>query len=59
MLRRFQHVLVAELNMGQLDLLLRGRFLVDTIKLNKVQGQPFTVREVIEAVENALKEKTQ
>ena len=58
-LRRFQHVLVAELNMGQLDLLLRGRFLVDTIKLNKVQGQPFTVREVIEAVENALKEKTQ
>ena len=58
-LRRFQHVLVAELNMGQLDLLLRGRFLVDTIKLNKVQGQPFTVGEVIEAVENALKEKTQ
>ena len=45
--------------MGQLDLLLRGRFLVDTIKLNKVQGQPFTVGEVIEAVENALKEKTQ
>ena len=58
-LRRFQHVLVAELNMGQLDLLLRGRFLVDTIRLNKVQGQPFTVGEVIEAVENTLKEKTQ
>ena len=54
LLRRFKNVLVAELNMGQLDMLLRARFLVDTIKLNKIQGQPFGVSEVLAAIENAV-----
>ncbi len=53
-LRSFDRVLVAELNRGQLDVLLRARFLVDTLKLNKVRGQPFSVGEILAAVETAL-----
>ena len=54
-LKSFGHVLVAELNRGQLDILLRARFLLETKKLNKMQGQPFTVSEIIRAVEKILK----
>jgi 2-oxoglutarate ferredoxin oxidoreductase subunit alpha len=52
--RGFRRVLVAELNMGQLLMVLRARFLIDAVGLNKVQGQPFKVAEVIRAVEDLL-----
>lgn len=55
-LGRFRRLLVPELNLGQLALLLRERFLVKPLQLNKVQGQPFLVSEVLEAIENALQE---
>jgi 2-oxoglutarate ferredoxin oxidoreductase subunit alpha len=54
LLRRFRRVLVPELNMGQLLMVLRARFLVDAVGLNKVQGQPFKVAEVMKAVEDLL-----
>jgi 2-oxoglutarate/2-oxoacid ferredoxin oxidoreductase subunit alpha len=47
----FRHVMVAELNSGQLRTVLRARFLIDIKGLNKVQGLPFKVREVIAALE--------
>jgi len=50
----FKRVIVAELNTGQLRMLIRAQFLVDAIGLNKIQGQPCMVREVITAIENAL-----
>jgi 2-oxoglutarate ferredoxin oxidoreductase subunit alpha len=53
-IRNFKQVLVAELNMGQLRTILRAEFLIDCIGLNKIQGQPFMVREIIEAVDNLL-----
>ncbi len=53
-LRAFRRVLVPELNRGQLDLLLRARYLVDTVRLSKMQGQPFSVGEVLAAVEQTL-----
>ena len=43
---RFEHVLVPELNGGQLVRVLRDRFLVDAVSLPKVQGLPFQAREV-------------
>jgi 2-oxoglutarate ferredoxin oxidoreductase subunit alpha len=46
----FRRVLVPELNMGQLRLLLRARYLVDAEGLNKVTGRPFTVAEIVERV---------
>ncbi|MFT3695410.1 MAG: 2-oxoacid:acceptor oxidoreductase subunit alpha [Kofleriaceae bacterium] len=53
-IKNFKHVLVAELNMGQLRTVLRAEFLIDCVGLNKIQGQPFKVREVITAIENLL-----
>jgi len=53
-IRNFKHVLVAELNMGQLRHLIRATYLVDAIGLNKIQGQPFKVREVVAAVEKLI-----
>jgi 2-oxoglutarate ferredoxin oxidoreductase subunit alpha len=46
-LSRFKRVLVPELNMGQLVRLLRAEYLVDAVGLNKIQGQPFKVSEII------------
>ncbi len=45
-LKNFKHVLVPELNLGQLSLILRAKYLVDIIGLNKVQGQPFKTSEI-------------
>jgi 2-oxoglutarate ferredoxin oxidoreductase subunit alpha len=57
LLGAFKKVLVAELNRGQLDMLLRSRFLVDTRGFTKVQGQPFTVSEVLERIRLVLEGK--
>ncbi len=45
-LGRFERVLVPEMNLGQLSLLLRARYLKDVISFNKVQGRPFFRAEV-------------
>jgi len=49
-IRNFKQVLVAELNMGQLRSVLRDKFLIDIKGLNKIQGKPFMVAEVLEAI---------
>lgn len=54
LLRSFSRVLVAELNRGQLDTLLRARYLVETSRLNKVQGQPFRVSEILGEIQRLL-----
>lgn len=54
LLSNYETVLVPELNMGQLRTLIRAEFLVDAKGLNKVQGKPFAVSEIMEAVENLL-----
>jgi 2-oxoglutarate/2-oxoacid ferredoxin oxidoreductase subunit alpha len=53
---RFEKVLVPELNLGQLRMILRGQFLVDAVGLNKVQGKPFAVKEVVEKIGSMLKD---
>ena len=53
-LRRYDKVLVPEINLGQLALLLRGKFLVDVISYNRVSGLPFRVAELAEAIEEVL-----
>jgi len=53
-LRSFDKVLVAELNMGQLNVMLRSQFLIDTQALNKVQGKPFSVAEVLHKIHSLL-----
>jgi len=53
-IKNYKRVIVAELNMGQLRQVIRATFLVDAIGLNKIQGLPFKVREVVDAIEKQL-----
>jgi 2-oxoglutarate ferredoxin oxidoreductase subunit alpha len=52
--KKFKHVLVPEMNLGQLRLLLRGHYLIDAKGLNKVKGQPFMVQEIVDGVRGIL-----
>ena len=45
-LSRYRRVLIPESNMGQLRLLIRGRYLVDALGFNQVTGQPLSAREL-------------
>lgn len=45
-LQNYHQVLIPELNLGQLRLLIQGKYLCPTVGLNKVQGKPFTVEEI-------------
>lgn len=49
-LRRYDKVLVPEMNMGQLALLLRAKFLVDVHSFTQVRGLPFTTVELADAI---------
>jgi 2-oxoglutarate ferredoxin oxidoreductase subunit alpha len=55
-LSQFEKVLVPELNMGQLALLLRARYLVDAIAYPKVKGQPFKISELVQKIQEVLEE---
>ncbi len=50
LLRSFKTVVVPELNTGQLRMLLRAEHLVDCIGINKIQGKPFSVTELVEQI---------
>jgi 2-oxoglutarate ferredoxin oxidoreductase subunit alpha len=50
-LARYDRILVPEMNLGQLALLLQGRFLREVVSLTKVQGQPFKESEILERIE--------
>jgi 2-oxoglutarate ferredoxin oxidoreductase subunit alpha len=52
-LRRFDKVLVPELNKGQLCHLVRGKYLVDAQSISKVAGLPFRTREIEAAIDAA------
>ena len=54
-LSKYKKVLVPEMNLGQLLFLLRSKFLVDAKGVNKVQGKPFRVSELIEVIEKECK----
>ena len=53
-LRRYKKVLVPELNMGQLLWVLRAKFLVNAVGLNKIQGRPFKQAELDQKIEEML-----
>ena len=49
-LERYDRILVAEINMGQLALLLQGRYVRQMDRLNKVQGLPFLASEILDRI---------
>jgi 2-oxoglutarate ferredoxin oxidoreductase subunit alpha len=53
-LRSYRKVLVPEMNLGQLALLLRGRFLVDAVGFNQVRGLPFTAPQMQDVINEML-----
>jgi 2-oxoglutarate ferredoxin oxidoreductase subunit alpha len=53
-LRRYPTVVAPEMNLGQLALLLRGRFLVDVQSVTKVEGMAFLADEVEGIIDAAL-----
>ncbi len=53
-LQSFKRVLVPELNLGQLSMLLRARFLIDVVGLNKVRGKPYRIVDIKQAAEELL-----
>src|SRR6266702_3246710 len=55
LLRRFERVLVPELNNGQLVQLLRAAYLVDARGFNKIAGKPFHVAELLAAIREHAK----
>jgi 2-oxoglutarate/2-oxoacid ferredoxin oxidoreductase subunit alpha len=54
LLKGFKHILVPEMNMGQLKTVLRDQFLVDAKSLTKVSGHPFRIAEIEAAIDAAL-----
>ncbi len=53
-LKRFKHVMVAEMNMGQLLKMIRADFLIYAFGFNKIQGRPFKVSEIENRINRAL-----
>ena len=54
LLKGYAHILVPEMNTGQLKTVLRDQYLVDAKPLNKVSGQPFRIAEIEAAIEAEL-----
>ncbi len=49
-LRRYEKVLIPEMNLGQLAMLLRAKFLVDAVSYTKVRGRPLGARELEDVI---------
>jgi 2-oxoglutarate/2-oxoacid ferredoxin oxidoreductase subunit alpha len=53
-IKRYKQVLVPEMNMGQLVMVLRAKYLVDAHGYNKIQGKPFKQAEIEQKIEEML-----
>ncbi|HYE13654.1 MAG TPA: 2-oxoacid:acceptor oxidoreductase subunit alpha [Pyrinomonadaceae bacterium] len=53
-LRRFETVIIPEMNLGQLCTMVRAKYLVDAVAYSKVKGRPFQIREIVRKVEEYL-----
>ena len=49
-LARYDKVLVPEMNLGQLSMLLRAKYLVDVVGYNRVRGVPLRATELTDAI---------
>ncbi|MFC4011079.1 2-oxoacid:acceptor oxidoreductase subunit alpha [Nonomuraea purpurea] len=53
-LKRYDKVLLPEINLGQLAMLLRARYLVDVISYNRVRGLPFKAEELAGVIQDVI-----
>ena len=50
-LQRYDKVIIPEMNLGQLVKLIRMEFMVDAVSVPKIQGLPFMVQEIRDAIQ--------
>ena len=55
-LRAYRRVLIPEVNLGQLRLLIRAKYLIDALGYDRVRGKPFRIAEIIEDARRVLAE---
>jgi 2-oxoglutarate ferredoxin oxidoreductase subunit alpha len=55
-LRSYRRVLIPEVNLGQLRMLIRAKFLIDAVGYDRVRGKPFRIAEIIEEARRVLAE---
>lgn len=55
-LKSFDKVLIPELNMGQLALIIRGKYLIPAHQYNKVRGRPFGIEELEHVIVDLIKQ---
>jgi len=55
-LKSYDKVLIPEMNMGQLSLLVRGKYLVDAVGYNQVRGLPLSASELADKIIELSKE---
>jgi 2-oxoglutarate ferredoxin oxidoreductase subunit alpha len=53
-LKRYDAVMVPEMNLGQLSMLLRARYLVDVVGYNHVRGLPLRAAELADAITDLI-----
>jgi 2-oxoglutarate ferredoxin oxidoreductase subunit alpha len=53
-LQGFETVIIPELNLGQLSLLVRAKFLVDAVSFTQVKGKPFKVSSLVSKIKEYL-----
>jgi 2-oxoglutarate ferredoxin oxidoreductase subunit alpha len=56
-LRSYRRVLIPEVNLGQLLLLVRAKFLIDAVGYDRVRGKPFRIAEIVAEAERLLGDK--
>ena len=57
--RSYRRVLIPEVNLGQLLMLIRARFLIDAVGYDRVRGKPFRIAEIFDEAERLLGSTTQ
>ena len=55
-LRSYRRVLIPEVNLGQLLMLIRARYLIDAVGYDQVRGKPFRIAEIVDEAERILAE---
>jgi 2-oxoglutarate ferredoxin oxidoreductase subunit alpha len=56
-LRGYRRVLIPEVNLGQLLMLVRAKYLIDAVGYNRVRGKPFRIAEILSEAERILGEQ--
>jgi 2-oxoglutarate ferredoxin oxidoreductase subunit alpha len=54
LISKYKHVLIPEINNGQLIKIIRDKYLVDAVGYNKIKGVPITRMELITAIKELI-----